>query len=33
MVKKYNTEKGVNTATEFIKFKDVLFNKKIIRQK
>ena len=31
--KEYNTAKGVNIATEFNKFKDVLFNKKIIRQK
>ena len=31
--KKYNTAKGVNIATEFNKFKDVLFNKKIIRHK
>ena len=31
--KKYNTAEGVNIATEFNKFEDVLFNKKIIRQK
>ena len=31
--KEYNTAKGVNIAIEFNKFKDVLFNKKIIRQK
>ena len=31
--KEYNTAKGVSTATEFDKFKDVLFNKKIIRTK
>ena len=29
----YNTAKGVSIATEFDKFKDVLFNEKIIRQK
>ena len=28
-----NTAKGVSTATEFNKFKNVLFNKKIIRHK
>ena len=28
-----NTAKGVNIATEFNEFKDVLFNKKIVRQK
>ena len=28
MVKKINTAKGVNIATEFNEFKDVLFNKK-----
>ena len=28
-----NTAKGVNIATEFNEFKDVLFNKKIIRRK
>ena len=28
-----STAKGVNIATEFNDFKDVLFNKKIIRQK
>ena len=28
-----STVKGVNIATEFNEFKDVLFNKKIIRQK
>ena len=32
-VKKYNTAKGASTATEFDKFKDVLFNEKIIRNK
>ena len=31
--KEYNTAKGVSIATEFDKFKDVLFNKKIIRHK
>ena len=31
--KEHNTAKGVNIATEFDNFKDVLFNKKIIRQK
>ena len=31
--KEYNTAKGVSIATEFNKFKDVLFNKKIIRHK
>ena len=31
--KEYNTAKGENVATEFDKFKDVLFNKKIIRHK
>ena len=31
--KENNTEKGVSIATEFDKFKDVLFNKKIIRHK
>ena len=31
--KKYNTAKGVSIATEFDKFKDVLFNKKIITHK
>ena len=31
--KEYNTAKGVNVGTEFDKFKDVLFNKKIIRHK
>ena len=29
----YSTAKGVNIATEFNEFKDVLFNKKIIRHK
>ena len=29
--KEHNTAKGVNIATEFDNFKDVLFNKKIIR--
>ena len=28
-----STTKGVNIATEFNEFKDVLFNKKIIRHK
>ena len=28
-----STAKGVNIATEFNKFKDVLFNKKIIKHK
>ena len=28
-----STDKGVNVATEFNEFKDVLFNKKIIRHK
>ena len=31
--KEYNTAKGVSIATEFDKFQDVLFNKKIIRHK
>ena len=31
--KKCNTAKGVSIATEFNKFKDVLFNKKIIKHK
>ena len=31
--KEYNTAKGVSIATEFDQFKDVLFNKKIIRHK
>ena len=31
--KECNTGKGVNIATEFDKFKDVLFNEKIIRHK
>ena len=31
--KEYNTAKGVSIATESDKFKDVLFNKKIIRHK
>ena len=31
--KECNTAKGVSIATEFDKFKDVLFNKKIIRHK
>ena len=31
--KECNTAKGVNIATEFNEFKDVLFNKKIIRHK
>ena len=31
--KEYNTVKGVSITTEFDKFKDVLFNKKIIKHK
>ena len=31
--KEYNTAKGVGITTEFNKFKDVLFNKKIVRHK
>ena len=31
--KECNTAKGVSIATEFDKFKDVLFNEKIIRHK
>ena len=31
--KESNTAKGVNIVTEFNEFKDVLFNKKIIRHK
>ena len=31
--KEHNTAKGVNIATEFDNFKDVLFNQKIIRHK
>ena len=31
--KEHNTAKGVSITTEFDKFKDVLFNKKIIIQK
>ena len=31
--KESNTTKGVSIATEFDKFKDVLFNEKIIRHK
>ena len=31
--KECNTAKGVNIATEFNEFKDVLFDKKIIRYK
>ena len=31
--KEYNTAKGVSIATEFDKFKDVLLNQKIIRDK
>ena len=31
--KEYNTAKGVSIITEFDKFKDVLFNKKVIRWK
>ena len=33
MVKKINTAKGVGITTDFDKFKDVLFNKKVIRRK
>ena len=32
-VKEYNTAKRVSITTEFKKFKDVLFNEKIIRHK
>ena len=31
--KEHNTAKGVSIATEFDKFKDVLFNEKVIRHK
>ena len=31
--KEYNTAKRLSIATEFNKFKDVLFNKKILRHK
>ena len=31
--KEHNTAKGVSIATQFEKFKDVLFNKKLIRHK
>ena len=31
--KQFNTAKGVNVATEFNKFKDTLFNKKVLRHK
>ena len=31
--KEYNTAKGVSIATEYDKFKDVLFNEKIISHK
>ena len=31
--KEHNTAKGVSIATEFDKFKDVLFNEKLIRHK
>ena len=31
--REYNTAKGVSIATEFDRFKDALFNEKIIRQK
>ena len=31
--KEYNTAKGVSIATEFEKFKDILFNERIIRHK
>ena len=30
---KSNAAKGVNIATEFNEFKDILFNKKIVRHK
>ena len=30
--KESNTAKGVNVVTEFIKFKDTLFDKKVVRQ-
>ena len=32
-VKETNTAKGVNIAAEFNEFKDILFNKKILRHK
>ena len=32
-VKEHNTAKGVSIATEFDKFEDVLFNKRIIKHK
>ena len=32
-VKESNTAKEVNTSTEFNEFKDIFFNKKIIRHK
>ena len=31
--KESNTEKGINTVTEFNEFKDTLFSKKVIRHK
>ena len=31
--KEYNTAKGVSIGTEFEKFKDILFNERIIRHK
>ena len=31
--KESNVAKGVNVATEFNEFKDILFNKKVIRHK
>ena len=31
--REYNTAKGVSIATEFDRFKDALFNEKIIRHK
>ena len=31
--KESNTAKGINIATEFNEFKDILFNKKVIRYK
>ena len=33
MVKNLIRQKGVNIATEFNKFKDILFNKKVVRHK
>ena len=31
--KESNTTKELNTATDFYEFKDILFNKKVVRQK